>query len=64
MSNFEVCFRDAELARLWNSDYRVRVHRSGGDSGQGEAERTNSAIADSVVDGATIEWETLKQYEV
>ena len=63
MSNVEVRFRDAELARLWNSDYRVRVHRSRGDSGQGEAERTNSAIADSVVDGATIEWETLKQYQ-
>ena len=63
VSNFEVCFRDAELARLWNSDYRVRVHRSRGDSGQGEAERTNSAIADSIVDGATIEWKTLKQYE-
>lgn len=62
--NFEVRFRDAELARLWNSDYRVRVHRSRGDSGQGEAERTNSAIADSVVDGATIEWETLKQTKV
>ena len=63
VSNFEVRFRDAELARLWNSDYRDRVHRSRGDSGQGEHERTNSAIADSVVDGATIEWETLKQYE-
>jgi hypothetical protein len=63
VSNVEVRFRDTELARLWNSDYRVRVHRSRGDSGQGEAERTNSAIADSVVDGATIEWETLKQYQ-
>ena len=63
VSNFEVRFRDAELARMWNSDYRVRVHRSRGDSGQGEAERTNSAIGDSVVDGATIEWEVYKRYE-
>ncbi len=63
VANVEVCFRDAELARLWNSDYKVRVHRSRGDSGQGEAEWTNSAIVDSVVDGATIEWETLKQYK-
>jgi hypothetical protein len=63
VSNFEVKFRDAEIARMYNSDYRVRVHRSRGDSGQGEAERTNSAIADSVVDGATIEWETIKRYE-
>lgn len=63
VSNFEVKFRDAELARMYSSDYRVRVHRSRGDSGQGEAERTNSAIADSIVDGATIEWETIKRYD-
>lgn len=62
-SNFEVKFRDAELARLWHSDYRIRLHRSRGDSGQGEAERTNSAIGDSVVDGATIDWEIVKRYE-
>ena len=57
VSNFSVRFRDAEMARLLNSDYRVRCHRSRDDSGQGEAERTNSAIGDAVVDGATIEWE-------
>ena len=33
------------------------------DSGQGEAERTNSAIGDSVVDGSTIEWEQFKKFE-
>ena len=63
ISNFEVKFIDAELARLWNSDYRIRLHRSRGDSGQGEAERTNSAIGDSVVNGATIDWEIVKRYE-
>ena len=31
VSNFEVKFRDAELARLWNSDYRIRLHWSRGD---------------------------------
>ena len=51
VSSFEVKFIDAELARLWNSDYRIRLHRSRGDSGQGEAGRTNSAIGDSIVDG-------------
>ena len=35
-----------------DADYRIRLHRSRGDSGEGEAERTNSAIGDSVVDGA------------
>ena len=63
VSNFEVKFRDVEFAQMYNSDYRERVHRSQGDSGQGEAERTNSAIADSIVDGATIEWETIKKYD-
>ncbi len=63
VSNYEVKFRDAEICRLFDSDYRVRVHRSRGDSGQGEAERTNSAIGDSVVDGSTIEWETHKKFE-
>ncbi|CAH3032576.1 unnamed protein product, partial [Porites lobata] len=57
VSNYEVRFRDAELARVHNSDYRVRCHRWRGDSGQGEAERTNSAISDALVDGATLEWE-------
>ena len=28
VSNYEVKFRDAELARLHRSDYSVRVHRS------------------------------------
>ena len=63
VNNFDVQFRDAELAILYNSDHRIRVHRSRGDSGQGEAERTNSAISDSVVDGGTIHWELFKRYE-
>ena len=59
----QILFRDAELCRVFNSDHRVRVHRSRGDSGQNEAERTNSAIGDSVVDGSTIEREKYKQFE-
>ncbi|EDO46041.1 predicted protein [Nematostella vectensis] len=54
--------RSAELDRLYNRDYRIRVHRSRGDSGQNEAERTNSAIGDAVVDGATIKWEHYKRF--
>jgi len=34
-----------------------------GDSGQGEAERTNSAISDALVDDAALEWETYKRFE-
>ena len=63
VSNYLVRFRDAELARLYNSDYRVRCHRSRGDSGQGEAERTNSAIGDSIIDGETLEWEKTKCFQ-
>ena len=51
------------MARIHNSDYRVRCHRSRGYSGQGEAERTNSAIADGLVDGATLEWGKFKRFE-
>lgn len=63
VSNFEVVFRDAELARIYSSDYRIRVHRAAGDSGQNEAERTNSAIGDAVVDGSTIDWEYYKRFD-
>ena len=49
------------MARLYNSYYRVRCHRLGGDSGQGEAERTNSAIGDSIV--ISLEWEKTKCFQ-
>ena len=57
VSNFEVSFRYAELARIYSSDNRIRVHRAAGDSGQNEAERTNSAVGDAVVDDSTIDRE-------
>ncbi|CAH3023183.1 unnamed protein product [Porites evermanni] len=63
VSNYLLRFRDSEMARLYNSDYRVRCHRSRCDSGQGEAERTNSAIGDSIVDGETVEWEKTKCFQ-
>ena len=60
---FDVQFRDAELVRMWGNDYRIRLHLSKNDSHSNEAERTNSAIADSVVDGQTIEWEFHKLFD-
>lgn len=63
VSNFEVRFRDAELAIIYNFDLRCRVHRSREDSGQYETERTNSAIADSVVDGGTINLEKENKFD-
>ncbi len=39
----EVKFRDTEINCMYDVDYSIRVHISLDDSGQGEAERTNSA---------------------
>ena len=63
ISNYEQRFRNAELARIQNSDYRIKIHRSREDSGQNEAERTNSAIGDAIVDGGTLNWEIFKRFE-
>ena len=41
----------------------MHVHRSRGDSGQNEAERTNSAISDSAVDGSTIDRNFYKRFD-
>lgn len=62
-SNFEVRFRGAELVLIHNSDYRIRVHPSRENSADNEAERTNSAIGDSIVDGSTIQWEQYKKFD-
>ena len=57
VSNFDVQIRAMEICRMWNIDYYIRLHRSRGGSGQNEAERTNSAIGDALVDGGTLNWE-------
>ena len=62
-SNFEVRFRDAEFAIFHNSDYRIRLHPSRDNSADNEAERTNSAIADSIVDGSTLQWEKYGKFD-
>ena len=41
----------------------MRCHCSRGGSGQGEAKRTNAAISDALVDGATLEWEKCRRFE-
>ena len=63
VSNFDVQFRDAELARMWDSEYRIRLHLSRNDSHSNETERTNSALTESVVYGQTIEWEFQKLFD-
>ena len=48
---------------MYGCIYRISVHHSKGDSGQNEAERTNSAVADNIVDGGTLQWENEKRFE-
>lgn len=61
--NFEVRFRDVEMLRMWNFDYRIRVYRSRNDSYMNEAERTNLVIGDVFVDGGIIEWERYRLFD-
>jgi len=60
--NSEVRFRDAEKAIIHDSDYRVQIHNSRDSSENNEAERTNSAIGDSVIDDATLQWEKYPKF--
>lgn len=62
-NNFDVRFHDAEFSKIHKFDYRICVHRSRGDSGQNEAERTNSAAGDALIDGGSLTWEKHKQFE-
>ena len=57
VSNTEVRFRDVEIARMHSSDLVNRIHRAPGDSGQNEAERSNAAIGDALVDGGAMKWQ-------
>ena len=62
ITNFEVKFRDAELTMLYERDYACRLHSARGSSGDNEAERTNSAVGDSIVDGATLQWNKFQKF--
>lgn len=48
VSNTNVRYRDAEIARLHNSARGNRIHRARDDSGQNKEERTNTAIGSKV----------------
>ncbi|CAB4027478.1 Transient receptor potential cation channel subfamily A member 1 [Paramuricea clavata] len=57
VSNIEIPFRNVETARMHSSDRVNRIHRAPGDSGQNEAERSNAAIGDALVDGGSLKWQ-------
>ena len=63
ITNTEVRFRDAEVARIHSSDRVNRIQRAPGDSAQNEAERTNAAIGDALVDGSALRWEYFKPFD-
>ena len=63
ISIYEQRYRDAELAQIQRSDYGIKIHRSREDSGQNEAERTNSGIGDATVDDGILDWEIIKRFE-
>ena len=54
--NLEVKYRDAEMARILNSDRVNRIHRARNDSGKNEAERSNACIGKALVDGGSLKW--------
>lgn len=62
ITNFGVKFRDAELTILYERDYACRLHSARGSSGDNEAERTNSAVGDCIVDGATLQWNKFQKF--
>ena len=61
--NLEVQFGDVEMARLWKSGYRIRVHRSRNDSNMNDKERANSAIRDVLAVGGVINWDKHKLFD-
>ncbi|KAG8175760.1 hypothetical protein JTE90_029245 [Oedothorax gibbosus] len=63
VSNIEVRIRSAEKVMIHNLDRLTRIHRSRGDSGQNEAERTNALIGNAISDGGSIKWDYFKIFE-
>ena len=51
-----VRFRGIEITRIHSSDRVNRIHRAPGDSGQNEAERSNAAIGDALVEESALKW--------
>ena len=63
ITNTEVRFRDAEIAPIHSFDRVNRIHRASGGSAQNEAERTNAATGDALVDGSALRWQYFKPFD-
>ena len=55
--NIDVKYRDIEMSRINSWTHMNWIHRVLHDSGQNEAERSNAAIGEALVDGRTLHWE-------
>lgn len=60
VTNIEVKYRDLEMSRINGWTHMNRIHRAPHDSGQNEAERSNAAIGEALVDGRALHWEYYK----
>ena len=57
VTNIEVKYRDIEMSRINSWTHMNRIHRAPHDSGQNEAEPSNTAIGEALVDGRALHWE-------
>ena len=64
VSNVEVKYRDVEMSRINEWMHMNRIHRAPHDSGQNEAERSNAAIGEALVDGRALKWEYFKPTDI
>ena len=60
VTNIEVKYRDLEMSRINGWTHMNRIHRAPHDSGQNEAEHSNAAIGEALVDGRALHWEYYK----
>ena len=64
VSNVEVKYRDIEMSRINGWTHMNEIHRVPRDSGQNEAERSNAAIGEALVDGRALKWEFYKPTDI
>ena len=60
VTNIEVKYRDLEILHINGWTHMNKIHRAPHNSGQNEAERSNAAIGEALVDGRALHWEYYK----
>ena len=54
VNNYEVRYREVEIAKLHDSVIRHRVHLATDDQGQNESERSNAYVGEAIADGRPV----------